>query len=215
MNEVRNRYYHDLESVFFDFVYICCICAGPHGLLRDDQNIFETHVGLWYGKKGQSTKQSGYNKWNVLVSMANFEKHIVSALHPYFRSLFGLLRKLRRIAIPPTPSAQDVYRYPKGPEEDDGEFLGDSGNADDQEDLPFRLKDMKNRDPPTFFKMYKTILRNALNDPNIDPPDDEGSTVNTNGMPQSSSGLQPPNSGKRKSRFPSRKRRRSTRRRRK
>ena len=195
INEVPNRYYHDLESVFLDFIYICCICAGPHGLLRDDQSIFDTHVGLWYGKKGQSSKELGRDKWEVLDSKIEFEEQIVSAFHPYFHPLADLLCELREIAVPPTRSSQGAYRKLKGPEKYGGRSFRASsrklGNMDTQEDLPLWLKDMKNRDPLAFFKMYKKILEDALNDPNIDPPD-EGSTENINGSQQSLPGLQPP-----------------------
>ena len=183
MNEVPNQYYHDLETVFLDFIYICCICAGPHGLLQDDQSIFDTYIGLWYGKKGQSSKQLGRDKRDDLVSPTAFEERIIPAFHPYFRPLVKYIEELRQIAIPPLRALQDYHRMMKtriDKRNNKQADIKEVTKVDKQEDLPFWLRDMKNRDSKEFFIQYKSILKRALNDDNLDPLDKAYQTKDVN-----------------------------------
>ena len=184
-NDVRNRYYHDLESVFLDFVYVCCICSGPNGALREDQSIFSTNIGKWYGKKGQSAIDIGNAKYATLNTTIAFVESILPAVHPYFEPLEVCLMDLREIAIPPEKAHQQLHRakhvhdnhalrrlYKKKRPE----------SVDTQEDLPIELKDMGKRDPKEFFERYKTILQQALGDPALDEPTTDHTTDQSAGI---------------------------------
>ena len=178
-NDVRNRYYHDLESVFLDFVYVCCICCGPNGALREDQSIFSTNIGKWYGKKGQSAIDIGNAKYATLNTKTAFLESIVPAIHPYFIPLGKYLVYLRDIVIAPEKRDQQTYREQNNTNANNDEDLDalvrmyaqkrrPTVAGQGQEDLPFELRSMEKRVPKEFFDRYKGILRKALADAALD-----------------------------------------------
>ena len=162
---IKHEYYHDLESLFYVMCYICCICAGSGGVLRENFDILQTDINKWYAKKNQTDADIGRTKLETVGSTAYFNRSVLSAFHKHFEPLKSCLRKLRAYAIPPHVSAVDQYREDKGLSEDD--------------DLPLRLQSMHKRDAPEYFKEYKKILREAFDSlPDHDPAcEDDASTL--------------------------------------
>ena len=183
---VRHQYYHELESAFLDLCFVCCICAGPCGTLREDLSVFDTPVGKWFGKKNQSASDIGAAKYATMHSLQDFEERIIAFIHPYFKPLVGYLKDLRDLAVPPLRAAQEAYRRRDRLIRRQNADLDESDDDNDEwvngytkktseevdqnhtpEPLPLWMQDMDKRDPKKFFRMYKSILRDALRDEEV------------------------------------------------
>ena len=100
---VKHRYYHDLESVFYVLVHICCNYSGPNNTNRLGFNVKATPLGEWSDEEGKSDEteseilwRAGFRKESDTKTEEVFREHILSNVHPYFEPLKPCLEQLRR-----------------------------------------------------------------------------------------------------------------------
>ena len=99
---VKHDWHHDLESLFYLFIYICCTCSGPNVCLRKDFDIRKSPLGAWYeGERIGTDKEwlmASFAKKSSMRDTA-FED-IIDNFNEYFRPLSRCARRLYSIFFP-------------------------------------------------------------------------------------------------------------------
>ncbi|KAH8091799.1 hypothetical protein BXZ70DRAFT_469438 [Cristinia sonorae] len=93
---------HDIESLYWIFLYICLTRAGPGGKRRvefdEDPTVFDMddpvtklHTIVWRLFDNPKHEHIAMNKRNLFVDPASLENFLIPAMHPYFGPLHRLL----------------------------------------------------------------------------------------------------------------------------
>jgi hypothetical protein len=103
---------HDLESLFYVFMWICTTQAGPSSLSRKDLCDAETPLLKWNDPSLEFTHVADFKLAKCGIAHV-FESDILKHYHNYFEDLKGCSRQLRELFFPPNgretkPTHEDV-----------------------------------------------------------------------------------------------------------
>ncbi|KAG1724786.1 hypothetical protein EDB19DRAFT_1915358 [Suillus lakei] len=88
ISHVVQSFADNLESLFFDFIWICIKFCGPHGQVHQD-NLANTIPDCW---NNMDLESYATFKGNFFAT-AKEEHRLVEEIHPYFKDLIPLVRE--------------------------------------------------------------------------------------------------------------------------
>ncbi|KAH8113917.1 hypothetical protein DFH11DRAFT_1598199 [Phellopilus nigrolimitatus] len=98
-------YYHDLESLFYVYCWICCTFSGPHAAPRfTDEFTYEgSEISKWCARDvNANTRDSvGTAKVALMSTGHQFLGSFVPGMALYFKPLVSFLQGMRMVLFPP------------------------------------------------------------------------------------------------------------------
>ncbi|KAH8091829.1 hypothetical protein BXZ70DRAFT_471969 [Cristinia sonorae] len=91
---------HDLESLFWIFLYLCLTRAGPGGKRRADFDeeptgecdaVAKLHAIVWRLFESPEDHEIAFNKRDLFIHPESLKTLLIPAMHPYFEPLHQLL----------------------------------------------------------------------------------------------------------------------------
>ncbi|KLO19004.1 hypothetical protein SCHPADRAFT_85263 [Schizopora paradoxa] len=98
-----HNYWHDLESLFYVFCWVCTAYSGPGGERREIQDLRESHAFKWkvLGASVEDLKVAMDSKHSFTSEGRRFQRDMERDFHRYFAPIFDCVCQMRSCLFPP------------------------------------------------------------------------------------------------------------------
>ncbi|TDL16846.1 hypothetical protein BD410DRAFT_844106 [Rickenella mellea] len=95
--KIKHLPQHDLESLYYVFIWICVSCGGPNGKPRNADDFIQHDVFEQWMNGTSPFSNIAANKHTYFTDGDQFERKILASFSPYFKDLKPCCSKLRAL----------------------------------------------------------------------------------------------------------------------